>query len=193
MIEKPLSPDAEKLIHDLQRGGLAFRRLEAAEKIAKMAVSHPRLVLALLRAREWDRAEEVRKAADAALGNPAHKEILDADPSLIDQAKVEETEILKPSVLGWISFGLAIVANLIIYLDIFFLGARPDSSAPATIDISPLFCLSFLLSIVGLVLGIVGIRQYGRRKTVVRLGLFCNGLIFIGTLLLTMVVKFKVQ
>jgi hypothetical protein len=199
MNDKSLTAEMEKLIHGLKRGGLAFRRLEAAEKIGKLGQSDPRLVLALLRAKELDKSEEVRRAAAAALESPAHRKILDDDPGLVEEAKVEEQEILKPSVSGWISFGIAIVSILIIYADIFLINAQPAGVAPdgsvtaPPLDISPLFCLSFLLSVIGLVLGILGIRQYDRQKTITRLGLLGNGLIILSTLLLSMVVRFNVQ
>jgi hypothetical protein len=193
MDDKSLSPDMEKLIHSLKRGGLAFRRIEAAEKIGRMENSHPRLVLALLRARAMDGAEEVRQAAAAALESPPHRKILEATPGLIEEAKAEERETLKPPVFGWVSFGIAIVSILIIYADIFLLGAPVSGAAPPPIDISPFFCLSFFLSIAGLVFGILGVRQYDRRKTISRLGLLGNGLIIICSLLLTQVVKFYVR
>jgi hypothetical protein len=198
MEDASLTADMEKLTDTLKRGGLAFRRLEAAEKIGKLKQSHPRLVLALLRAQEWDRAAEVRKAAAAVLKSPVHRRLLEDHPGLAEEAKVEEVEILKHSVLGWISFVIAVVSILFIYLDIFLLSGQPAGTAAdggliAPPDISPLFCLSFLLSLVGLVLGIIGIRQYGRKKTITRLGLLGNGLIVLCTLLLTMIVRFTVQ
>ncbi len=102
-------------------------------------------------------------------------------------------EILKPSVWGIISFILSLVSILIIYVDVFFLAAAPAAgAAEQSLDISPLFCVSFLLSLVGLVFAIIGIRQYGRVKTFSRLGLLCNGLIILASLILSMAVRFTV-
>jgi hypothetical protein len=193
MSEQPLDSNIEKLIEDLKRGGLAFRRIEAAGKIGKLAKSHPRLVEALLRASEKDASGEVRKAAAAALQSPVHAEILEDNPGLLELARVEEVEVLKPSVWGSISFALALISILIIYADVFFLTASPAAGgAGPSLDISPLFCISFLLSLVGLVFGIIGWRQYGRVKTFTRLGLLLNGLIILGSLILSMAVRFFV-
>jgi hypothetical protein len=193
MSEQPLASEMEKLLQELKRGGLAFRRIEAAEKIGKLALSHPRLVEALLRAREKDVSEEVRKAAAEALKSPVHAQILKRNPGLIGLARVEEVEILKPSIWGVISFALALISILIIYVDVFFLAASPAAGvAEPTLDISPLFCLSFLLSLVGLVFAIIGVRQYGRVKVFSRLGLLLNGLIILGSLILSMAVRFFV-
>jgi hypothetical protein len=193
MSDATLSGQMEKLIDDLKRGGLAFRRLEAAEKIGSLEQSHPRLVLALLRAREWDRAPEVRQAAESALVSPVHRAVLERHPQLAAESKVEEREILKPSVFGWISFVLAMISILIIYGDIFLLSSQSAGAVTPPPDISPLFCLAFLLSLAGLVTGIIGIRQYGRKKTINRLGLLGNGVIILGSLLLSMVVRFTIQ
>ena len=122
-----------------------------------------------------------------------HAEILEQNPGLVDLAKVEEVEILKPSVWGIISFALSLVSILIIYVDVFFLSASPAAGTAAqTLDISPLFCVSFLLSLVGLVFAIIGVRQYGRVKTFSRLGLLLNGLIILGSLILSMAIRFYV-
>jgi hypothetical protein len=193
MSEQPLSSETEELLQDIKRGGLAFRRIEAAEKIGKLGQSHPRLVEALLRAREKDASEEVRKAAADALKSPVHAHMLKKNPAVIERARVEEVEILKPSVWGVVSFALSLVSILIIYADVFFLTASPAAGAAGpSLDISPLFCLSFLFSLVGVVLGIIGWRQYGRVKTFSRLGLLLNGLIILGSLILSMVVRFYV-
>jgi hypothetical protein len=193
MSEQPLTPEMERLLQELKRGGLAFRRIEAVEKIRKLKKSHPRLVEALLRAKETDKSEEVRKLAAAALQARVHAEILEQNPGLVDLARQEEVEILKPSVWGIVSFALSIVSILIIYVDVFFLAAPSAAgSAAQTLDISPLFCLSFLLSLVGLVFAIIGIRQYGRVKTFSRLGLLLNGLIILGSLILSMAIRFYI-
>jgi hypothetical protein len=193
MSEQPLPSEMEKLLQDVKRGGLAFRRIEAAEKIRKLKKSHPRLVEALLRAKEMDKSEAVRKLAAEALQSPVHADILKQNPGLVELARVEEVEILKPSVWGIISFALAMVSILIIYVDVFFLAASPAAgAAEQALDISPLFCLSFLLSLVGLVFAIIGVRQYGRVKTFSRLGLLLNGLIVLGSLFLSMVIRFYV-
>jgi hypothetical protein len=193
MSEQPLDTKMKKLIEDVKHGGLAFRRIEAAGKIGKLAKSHPHLVEALLRAGEKDSSEEVRKAAAAALQSPVHAEILETNPGLRELARMEEVEVLKPSIWGSISFALALVSILIIYADVFFLTASPAAGgAGPTFDISPLFCISFLLALVGLVSGIIGWRQYGRVKTFTRLGLLLNGLIILGSLILSMAVRFFV-
>jgi hypothetical protein len=189
MVERPLSQDMEKLLQDVRRGGLAFRRFEAAQKIKRLPKSNPRLVEALLRVREGDVSEEVRRAAAEALQSPVHAEVLEKHPELIEQARVEEKVILKQSVWGLLSFALSIVSIFIIYFDIFLLAAEQTGQA---LDISPLFCLSFLLSIVGLVFGIIGIRQWDRVRLFSRLGLLLNGVIILGSLLLSMVVRFIV-
>ncbi len=191
MSEQPLTSEMARLLQEVKRGGLAFRRIEAAEKIGKLADSHPRLVEALLRAAGTDASEEVRKAAAEALQSPVHADVLEENPGLAELAKVKEVEILKPSVWGIISFALAMISILIIYADVFFLAASPAAgSAGPSLDISPLFCLSFLLSLVGLVFAIIGLRQYGRVKTFSRLGLLFNGLIILGSLILSMAVRF---
>jgi hypothetical protein len=191
MNEQPLISELEILLQELKRGGLAFRRLEAIEKIEKLTESHPRLVEALLRASEKDKSEVVRKAAAAALQAPVHARVLEENPGLIELAKADEVEILRPSVWGWASFGLALLSILIIYLDVFFLSSSPQAVGTArTMDISPLFCISFLLSVVGLVFGIIGLRQYGRVKIFSRLGLLLNGFIILGSLILSMAVRF---
>ncbi len=192
MNEQPLSAEMEKLLGALKSGGLAFNRLEAVDKIGKLEQSHPSLVLALLRAGEKDASEEVRKAAAEALKSPVHAEILKKKPDLYEEAKLEEVVILKQSVFGLISFILSIISILIIYADIFLLSAQPAGGAEPALDISPLFCLSFLLSLVGLVFGIIGIRQDDRVKVFSRLGLLGNALIVLCSLILTMVVQFKV-
>ncbi|MBN2084791.1 MAG: hypothetical protein JW748_06160 [Anaerolineales bacterium] len=193
MSEQPLTPELEKLLQDVKRGGLAFRRIEAAQKIGGLGKSHPRLVEALLRAAETDVSEEVRKAAAGALQTPVHVEMLEKNPGLIELAKVEEVEILKPSVWGLISFALSIISILIIYADVFFITAGPTGvDAGPSLDISPLFCVSFLLSLAGLVFGIIGVRQYGRVKTFSRLGLLFNGLIILGSLFLSMAIRFYI-
>ncbi len=193
MSEQPLTSEMEKLLQELKHGGLAFRRIEAVEKIRKLKKSHPRLVEALLRAKETDKSEEVRKAAAAAVQSRVHAEVLEQNPGLVELAKQEEVEILKPSVWGMISFALSIVSILIIYLDVFFLAAPPVPGAvDPSLDISPLFCISFLLSLVGLVFAIIGSRQYGRVKTFSRLGLLLNGLIILGSLILSMAIRFYV-
>jgi hypothetical protein len=190
MNEQPLSVEMEKLLGALKGGGLAFRRLEAAEKIGKLGQSHPRLVLALLRVSEKDGSEEVRTAAAGALKAPVHAEILEKNPALYEESKLEEVVILKQSVFGLISFALSIVSILIVYADIFLISAQPAGVTGPVLDVSPLFCLSFLLSLVGLVFGIIGIRQYERVKIFSRLGLLGNALIIAGTLILTMAVQF---
>jgi hypothetical protein len=193
MSEQPLTSEMEKLLQELKHGGLAFRRIEAVEKIRKLKKSHPRLVEALLRAKETDKSEEVRKAAAAAVQSRVHAEVLEQNPGLVELAKQEEVEILKPSVWGMISFALSIVSILIIYVDVFFLAAPPVPGAvDQSLDISPLFCISFLLSLVGLVFAIIGSRQYGRVKTFSRLGLLLNGLIILGSLILSMAIRFYV-
>ena len=199
MKEQPIPTDMQKLFHQLKEGGLAFRRLEAIEKIGRLEKSHPRLVSALVRARELDTIEEVRKAAAEALHIPVHREILESDPGLVEQALVVEPENVKHSVFGFVSFVISIVSILIIYADIFLIMAQPaafaaDGSEMAPpLDVSPLFCLSFLLSLFGLVSGIIGIRQYDRKKEFSRLGLLGNGLIILSTLIISMVVKFHIQ
>lgn len=193
MSEQPLSSEMKKLLQDIARGGLAFRRLEAIERMKRLRKSHPRLVVALLRASERDESEDVRKEAAEALGLKVHAEILEKDPGLIDQARIEKKEVLKQSVWGWISFALSIISILIIYLDIFLIGAAPTSVASGQmLDISPLFCLSFLLSVFGLVFGIIGLRQWDRVKTFSRLGALLNGLIILCTLILSMAVRFTI-
>ncbi|MGB7539264.1 MAG: hypothetical protein WBM17_12065 [Anaerolineales bacterium] len=193
MSEQPLGSEMEKLLQDIKRGGLAFRRIEAAEKIGKLAQSHPRLVEALLRASQKDASGEVRKAAAEALKSTVHAQILKKNPGLIELAGMEEVEFLKPSVWGTISFALSLISILIIYVDVFFLTASPAAGAAGpSLDISPLFCLSFLFSLVGVVFGIIGWRQYGRVKTFTRLGLLLNGLVVVGSLILSMAVRFFV-
>jgi hypothetical protein len=191
MADQPLPSEMETLLRDLKRGGLAFSRLEAIEKIRKLDGSHPRLVEALLRASEKDGSEAVREAAAGVLQVPVHARVLEENPGLIEFAKVDEVEVLKPSVWGWASFGLALLSILIIYLDVFFLSSSPNAVGGAqTMDISPLFCISFLLSLVGLVFGIIGLRQFGRVRIFSRLGLLLNGLIILGSLILSMAVRF---
>jgi hypothetical protein len=193
MEPESLPKEAEKLLHQLQRGGLAFTRLDAARKIAELKTSHPRLVLALMRAAAFDKSAEVRKAAAAALRVRPHAETAGRNPGLAEEARRPEEEILKPSVLGAVSFGLSIFAILIIYADVFLVtGPAPSAGGLPIIDISPLFCLSFLLSLAGGVLGLVGLRQDDRRKTLPRLGLMLNGLIVVGSLFLTMVIRFTI-
>jgi hypothetical protein len=192
MDKQPLSGEMEKLLGELKVGGLAFRRLEAIEKIGKLGRSHPQVVLALLRIREKDGSEEVRRAAAEALRLPLHADVLEKNPDLTQLAQVEEEEVLPQSVFGLISFALAMLSIVIVYLDIFVLSSQPAGAANPAVDISPLFCLSFLLSIVGLVFGIIGVRQYGRVKLFSRLGLLGNALIIICTLILTMVIQFKI-
>jgi hypothetical protein len=190
MGQAPISPDLEKLAQQLRGSGLAFNRLEAAKKIAKLKASHPQLVLALMRAAAFDKSAEVRKAAAAALKARVHAEIAAGNPGLAEAARAAEAEILKPSIVGIVSFGLSIVSILIIYADLFFISAPAPAGGAPVLDISPLYCVSVLLSLAGIVLGVIGLRQDDRANTFPRLGLLFNGLIVLGTLILTVVIRF---
>jgi hypothetical protein len=193
MEQTPLPPEMEKLLRQLRRGGLAFTRLDAVQKIAKLKTSHPQLVLGLMRAAASDQSAQVRRAAADALKARVHAEVAARNPGLAGEAQQPEEEILQPSVVGAVSFGLSILSILLVYADVFLVtGPAPSAGGLPIIDISPLFCLSFLLSLAGVVLGIIGLRQEDRNRMLPRLGLLFNGLIVIGSLFLTMVIRFTI-
>jgi hypothetical protein len=86
-MSQPLSPDVEKLLHDLQPEQVfnAVRR-HAAKKLGELSASDLRVVKALIAAMESDLAFIVRKEAAESLRAPAHQEVLQQHPDLMKKA-----------------------------------------------------------------------------------------------------------
>jgi hypothetical protein len=189
MPEPELSAESKKLLRDLRLGGLAFNRKEAAEKIGKLNESSGALVSALIRAREFDGNEEVRKAAGEALQTPAHQAILKMDPGLEQRAAVPPKKPRMYSVYGILSYVFAMIAVSIVYLDLFVIDPQLSAGAnPFGLGIDPviinsyfLFIGSIVLPILGVVSGIMAIRQYDRKPVLGIIGLLGNALILLAT------------
>jgi hypothetical protein len=189
MPEPELSAEAKQLLKDLQQGGLAFNRKEAAEKIGKLDDSSEALVSALIQAREFDGIEEVRKAAGEALLSPAHQAILEKDPGLEQRAAVARKTGRIYSIYGILSYVFAMIAVFIVYLDLFVIDPQLSASAnPLGLGIDPviinsfiLFFGSFVLPLLGLISGILAVRQYERKSVLGIIGLVGNALILFAT------------
>jgi hypothetical protein len=189
MPEPELSAEAKKLLRDLRLGGLAFNRKEAAEKIGKLKESSEALVFALIQVREFDGNEEVRKAAGEALLSPAHRAVLKKDSGLEQRASVPPKKSRLYSVYGILSYVFALIAVSIVYLDLFVIGPQlPESANPLGLGVSSvvinsyiLFVGSFVLPTLGVVSGIMAIRQYDRKPVLGIIGLVGNALILFMT------------
>jgi hypothetical protein len=189
MPERELSSEVKKLLQTLRQGGLAFNRKEAAENIGKLNESSEALVAALIQAREFDDNEEVRKTAADALHSPAHTTILDNDPGLEKRAAVARKRRNTFPVFGTMSYALAILSVIIVYLDLFILDPQLSASAnPLGLGIDPvlinsffLFVGSFVLPLVGLISGILAVRQYERKTVLAFFGIVGNLLILLAT------------
>jgi hypothetical protein len=84
---EPLPPEVEKLLRRLGRWSPDPTRREAAEQLGKLATSSPRIVQALVRAREHDGDHQVRMAAAEALRAPVHQAVLQEHPDLTKRAE----------------------------------------------------------------------------------------------------------
>jgi hypothetical protein len=189
MPDVDLSAEAERLLKDLQQGGLAFNRKEAVEKIAKLSVSNEALVTALIQAREFDDNEAVRIAAAEALQAPAHRTILDNTPGLGQRASVAPKKKVNYSKLGILSYAIAMVSIILVYLDLFIVDPKISGTAnpfglgvgPAVINGAILLAGSFLLPLAGLIMGMIALRSYERKNILGLIGLAGNALILAAT------------
>lgn len=82
MDQQPLPAKIEDLLDDLQPGLYFPARIIAAEQLAKVDVSSPAIVRALMATRTSDISGEVRKLAATALDAPVHQEIIQKFPDL---------------------------------------------------------------------------------------------------------------
>jgi hypothetical protein len=189
MPDVDLSAEAERLLKDLQQGGLAFNRKEAVEKIAKLSVSNEALVTALIQAREFDDNESVRAAAAEALQAPAHRTILDNVPGLEQRASVAPKKKLNYSLLGILSYVIAMVSIFLVYLDLFIVDPKISGTVnpfglgvgPAVVNGAILLACSFLLPLAGLIMGMIALRSYERKNILGVIGLVGNALILAAT------------
>jgi hypothetical protein len=189
MPDVELSAEAERLLKDLQQGGLAFSRKEAIGKIAKLSVSNEALVTALIQAREFDDNEAVRTAAAEALQAPAHGAILENDPDLEQRASVPLKKRFNTSLLGILSYTIAVVSAAIVYLDLFIVDPKISGMAnpfglgvgPAVVNGVILLAGSFLLPLAGLIMGMIAVRSYERKNIFGVIGLVGNALILVAT------------
>jgi len=189
MLDVELSAEAEGLLKNLQQGGLAFSRKDAIEKIAKLSVSNEALVTALIQAREFDDNEAVRTAAAEALQAPAHRAILEMDPGLEKRGAVAPKKPKLYSSYGILSYAFAMLAVIIVYLDLFLIDPQLSASTnPLGLGIDPviinsliLMFGSFVLPLLGLISGILALRQYEKKSVVGIIGLVGNALILLVT------------
>jgi len=189
MLDVELSAEAEGLLKNLQQGGLAFSRKDAIEKIAKLSVSNEALVTALIQAREFDDNEAVRTAAAEARQAPAHRAILEMDPGVEKRGAVAPKKPKLYSSYGILSYAFAMLAVIIVYLDLFLIDPQLSASTnPLGLGIDPviinsliLMFGSFVLPLLGLISGILALRQYEKKSVVGIIGLVGNALILLVT------------
>lgn len=85
-MEQSLSPDVGKLLRDLQpEQTFNAVRKEAARRLGQLSASDLRVVNALIAAMESDPSSLVRKQAAESLCAPAHQEILQQHPDLMNK------------------------------------------------------------------------------------------------------------
>jgi hypothetical protein len=189
MPESKRSTEAEQLVKELQQGGLAFNRKETVEKIGKLSASSEAVVAALIQAREFDENEAVRTAAAEAIQAPAHQAVLTSDPDLERRASIPPKSKFGTSWFGILSYALAMISVIIVYLNIFVVGPNISGAVnPLGLGVGPdvvnsvmLLAGSFLLPLAGLILGIISLMRYGRKNVMGLIGLVGNALILFFT------------
>jgi hypothetical protein len=85
--EEALSPEVEKLLSELQQANWWMLRQGAALRLGKLSESSPRIVQSLIAAAKSDSISGVREAATESLRAPAHQEILQEYPGLMQRAQ----------------------------------------------------------------------------------------------------------
>ncbi len=85
-MEQLTSSNIERLLQELQSGGLVSTRRDAALAFGKLAESSESIVIALMVAKESDDNLEVRNAATEALLAPAHQTFIEQHPELVTKA-----------------------------------------------------------------------------------------------------------
>ncbi len=99
-MERPFSPEVEERLQELgPEETFNSVRKSAAKKLGQLSDSHPRIVQALLDAMASDPAPIVRREAARSLGAPAHQQVLQGHPELLDRWR--QIQVSQPDLVSY--------------------------------------------------------------------------------------------